>query len=310
MRVRHRQGYVIVRFRLSIALLALLVVAGCGAPSSSTSRTPVAQITPSPTATATILPTPTTPPTPKPSPTRQPSPTPTRAATRVPTATATATPSVACIPERGVQPVASAVIRSGATSEWQVSLTFDSDGGSPGNAARYLDILRAHGIHATWFLTGAFARANPSLVRQIHNEGQEIGNHTLDHPNLISPSRTDSFVCSELTQADRIISGIIGQSTRPYFRPPGGNYSTQTRTLAARLGYRTITWTIDPRDWDSATTAQDIENRVLNSVALKPGAIILMHVNSPHEMEALDTVIIGLEQRGYTIVPLGELLWD
>jgi peptidoglycan/xylan/chitin deacetylase (PgdA/CDA1 family) len=80
------------------------------------------------------------------------------------------------------------------------------------------------------------------------------------------------------------------------------------RSLAANLGYHTVYWSIDPRDWDSTTTAQDIFNRVLNSSALKPGAIILMHVNSPNEQYALDSVIIGLEQPGYSIVPLSQLL--
>ncbi len=189
-----------------------------------------------------------------------------------------------------------------------VVLTFDSDGGSAGNASRYLDILHARQVHATWFLTGYFAQANPSLVRRILSEDQDIGNHTLNHADLISPSRSDNFVCSELTQANSIISGITGQTTRPYFRPPYGDYNTQTRTLAARLGYRTILWNIDPRDWDSSTTVQDILNRVLKSPNLRPGAIILMHVNSPHEAEALDAVITGLEQRGYTIVPLSYFL--
>ncbi len=189
-----------------------------------------------------------------------------------------------------------------------MSLTFDSDGGSAGNAVRYLDILREYEIHTTWFLTGSFARANPSIVQRIHEDGHDIGNHTLDHPDLILPARSDGFVCNQLVQADRVISGITGHTTRPYFRPPYGDNNTQTRTLAARLGYRTITWTIDPRDWSSATTAQDIETRVLDSSSLKPGAIILMHVNSPHEAEALETVILGLEERGYTIVPLRQLL--
>ena len=105
-----------------------------------------------------------------------------------------------------------------------------------------------------------------------------------------------------------IISGITGRTTRPYFRPPYGDYNTQVRTLAARLGYRTITWNIDPRDWDAANTAQDIEKSVLDSSSLAPGAIILMHVNSAHEAEALPIIIAGLRQRGYTIVPLSQLL--
>lgn len=209
-----------------------------------------------------------------------------------------------------MQPVSSAVIFYGNTSGRRVSLTFDSDGGAPGNASAYLDILRAHGLHAAWFVTGDFAQANPGIVQRVVADGHDLGNHTVDHPDLISPPRSDAFICWELTRADQLISAAVGGgiSTRPFFRPPYGDYNDQVRELAAHLGYRTIYWSIDPRDWDSTTTAQDIVNRVLDSPNLKPGAIILMHVNSPHEAQALPTVIAGLEQKGYTIVPLSQLL--
>ena len=213
-----------------------------------------------------------------------------------------------CIPAAGVRPVSPAVIYSIPTSHRWVALTFDSDGGSAGNATSYLDTLSAYHIHATWFLTGYFAQANPNIVRRISYDGNDVGNHTFDHSNLISPARSDSFVCNELVRANTIIAGVTGHTTRPYFRPPYGDFNTQVRTLAARLGYRTFYWTIDPRDWDSTTTVQNIVDRVLNTSSLRPGAIILMHVNSPHEAEALPLVIAGLEQRGYTIVPLSQLM--
>lgn len=289
---------------LSAATMLALGTAGCGAAPSTAGRTPIAQVTPSPT--ATLTPSPTTTPTPEPTATPTPEPTPTPAPTATPAPSPT--PPAVCVPDPTVRAVSSAVVRYGKTSERQVSLTFDSDGGKSGNATQYLGILSAHQIHVTWFLTGDFARANPSLVRRIRDDGHDIGNHTDDHANLIKPPRTDSFICSELTEADREISQISGLTTRPFFRPPYGDYNDQVRTLAARLGYRTVYWSIDPRDWDSATTAQDIVSRVLNSPNLKPGAIILMHVNSAHEAEALDAVIAGLEQRGYAIVPLSQLL--
>lgn len=142
----------------------------------------------------------------------------------------------------------------------------------------------------------------------MFKRGDDIGNHTLDHSNLVSPTRSDSYICNELTAADRIIVNITGRTTRPWFRPYGGIYNTQVRALAAKLGYRTVLWSIDPRDWDSTNTAQDIENSVLGSSSLRPGAIILMHVNSAHEAQALPVIIAGLEQRGYAIVPLSQLL--
>ena len=216
--------------------------------------------------------------------------------------------AAACVPAAGVHPVVPDVIRYGTPGTKEVSLTFDSDGGSVGNANTYLDILGSHGLHATFFLTGQFAQANPSVVQRMVSAGDDIGNHTIDHPDLTNPPRTDTFICNELTGADATISGITGRSTRPYFRPPYGAYNEQVQYLAAGIGYRTILWNIDPRDWDPNTTVQDILNRVLNSPSLGPGAIVLMHVNSLNEPKALDLVITGLEQRGYTIVPLSQLL--
>ena len=285
---------------LAVALLLSSTLLSCGVSQRATKPAPTSTPTRalSPTATATSTPTqrPTATPTPQPT------------VTNAPFNTPTPQPPAACSPPPGVQPVSSSVIYYGTGSTRQVSLTFDSDGGSRGNALAYLNILQAHGIHATWFLTGYFAQANPDIVRKIRSDGHDIGNHTMDHTNLTSPTRSDSYICSELTRADAVISSVSGRTTRPYFRPFGGNFNDQVRHLAAGLGYRTIYWSIDPRDWDQATTTQDIINRVLNAPGLKPGAIILMHVNSPHEAEALDSVITGLEQKGYSIVPLSQLL--
>jgi peptidoglycan/xylan/chitin deacetylase (PgdA/CDA1 family) len=300
------------------ALVALAVLAGCGTGGATLPKptaTAIAQATVRPTATPTTPPTvavPTTTAT-RPAPTATPRPAPT--ATPRPTQTPvppTPTPASACIPAPGVTPVSASVVVYGNSSARQVALTFDAGGEDGVRATQILDTLRAHGLRVTWFLTGDWARAHPALVTRLHAEGHEIGNHTVDHPDLTRDAsgrpRTDEFICGELVQADGIIAAISGHSTRPYFRPPYGAYNDQVRTLAARLGYRTIYWSIDPRDWDPATTQQDILTRVLGSANLKPGAIVLLHAGGPNTPAALDALIAGLQQRGYAIVPLSALV--
>lgn len=76
--------------------------------------------------------------------------------------------------------------------------------------------------------------------------------------------------------------------------------------LAAKLGYKTFLWSIDPRDWDSATSADMIYNTVKTN--LGPGKIILMHGASIHEPEALPRVIDYIRSQGYSIVSLDRLL--
>ena len=47
-----------------------------------------------------------------------------------------------------------------------------------------LDLLRATGSRATFFLLGEVVRAHPTLVRRIVDEGHEIASHGLDHQPL------------------------------------------------------------------------------------------------------------------------------
>src|SRR5215472_10085254 len=49
---------------------------------------------------------------------------------------------------------------------------------------RILDLLRASGARATFFLLGDVVRAHPALVRRIADEGHEVASHGLDHRPL------------------------------------------------------------------------------------------------------------------------------
>jgi Polysaccharide deacetylase len=58
-----------------------------------------------------------------------------------------------------------------------IAMTFD-DGPHPVLTPRLLDMLKARGIKATFFLIGQNAAEYPDIVRRIAAEGHEIGNHT------------------------------------------------------------------------------------------------------------------------------------
>lgn len=150
-----------------------------------------------------------------------------------------------------VPPVAAAEIDIGNASRPLIALTFDA-GGPAVPTARILDILAKRQIHSTFFVTGDWANQNPDLVRRIHNDGHEIGNHTMHHPDL--RSLPDQGVCTELSQAELAISSLTGVTTRPYYRPPYGGRDNRVRALAAQIGYRTVYWTIDTLDWQTTAT--------------------------------------------------------
>ena len=65
----------------------------------------------------------------------------------------------------------------------KLALTFD-DGPDPEWTPQILDILKAKGVTASFFIIGANAESHPELVQRIVAEGHDVGNHTFTHPNL------------------------------------------------------------------------------------------------------------------------------
>lgn len=206
----------------------------------------------------------------------------------------------------GILPVPARVISQGASGRKEVALTIDA-GGAAGRPALLLDALKAEGVPSTWFITAEWAQAYPNVVARVKADGYVIGNHTVDHPDLKTPARSDNFICYQIGLANQILADRAGISgTRPYFRPPYGSYSRQIGDRVAGLGYYTVLWSLNTHDDVDSTTADQIYNTV--KAELAPGKIILMHAGSAHEPEALLRVIQYIKSQGYQIVTLDRLI--
>jgi len=199
----------------------------------------------------------------------------------------------------------------GAGGEHQVALTFD-DGPDPKWTPRVLDILKANGVSATFFLVGANAEKYPDLVRRIVAEGHEIGNHTYYHPNLAAC--WPEHIRLELNATQLLLETITGRSTT-LFRPPY-NADTSPSSLADLaplriandLNYLVVLENIDPQDW-SRPGADVILQRIKQQ--RRDGSIILLHDaggDRSQTVAALPRIIDWLETRGDTIVPLSTLI--
>ncbi len=208
-------------------------------------------------------------------------------------------------------PVYPTLYHKGAGGGNRFALTFD-DGPDPTWTPRILDILKAHHVHATFFLIGENAEANPGLVRRILAEGHEIGSHSYTHPNLglASPEQ----VKLELNATQRLLESITGRSTT-LFRPPYDADSQPSDVaqvapleIADRMGYQTVLESIDPEDWDRPGE-KEIVKRV--KAQLDGGTNILLHDaggERSQTVKALPKILDYVTARGGAIVPLHELL--
>jgi peptidoglycan/xylan/chitin deacetylase (PgdA/CDA1 family) len=196
------------------------------------------------------------------------------------------------------------------TSSKVVALTFDGGAGNEG-AAKVAATLRAQGVPASFFVTGKFAAANPSLVADLATIGP-VGNHSWDHPHFTT--LTDSAVQAEVAKARAQISAVTGKDPVPFFRFPFGESDARTRALVAAAGYREIGWTVDSLGWEGTSGGQSVDKVIARVVAAaRPGEIVLMHLgahptdHSTLDADALGQVIAKLRAAGYSFVTLDSL---
>ncbi len=184
-----------------------------------------------------------------------------------------------------------------------IALTFD-DGPYPVTTPLLLDALHDLGIHATFFLIGRDAQQFPELTRRIAAFGNEIGNHTLTHPDLdrLAPAR----VRAEILDGARALRAYSDDpAITSMMRPPHGRYTLATVETAQRAGYDVMLWNDDPGDWRTVTP-QDLIEHILTH-ATRP-EVVLLHSGKLATIEMLPTVVDRFRRAGYSFVTAGELL--
>lgn len=188
------------------------------------------------------------------------------------------------------------------TREPLIALTFDVSWGER-ELPLVVAVLRASHAPATFFLSGPWAKSHPVAVESLIADGFEIASHGQAHVNL--GGLGDAAITANISAADEILRGYTQKPLR-FFRPPNGDFSPRSVAVARGLGYETVLWSVDSRDWMNPGV-QAITSRVLRDVF--PGAIVLLHASDTCKQTdlALPAILAGLRDRGYQLVTLGQL---
>lgn len=187
----------------------------------------------------------------------------------------------------------------GDTTEKVVYLTID-EGYENGYTPKILDTLKENDVKALFFVTGPYIKKNSELVERMINEGHEVGNHTINHPSL--PDVDNAKLEKELLGLDEEFYSKFEKRFR-YMRPPMGEYSERVLEASSQLGYKTVFWSFAYRDFDvnDQKGADYAYKKVMDN--LHNGAVLLLHAVSKDNAEALDRIIKGITEAGYTIKP-------
>lgn len=160
---------------------------------------------------------------------------------------------------KGLAPV---IIRL-ATKEPVVFLGMD-DGAN--KQAFELQMMKDNGIKASLFLANRFIKDNSSFFKDFVTAGSLVEDHTIDHKLLSNLNYADQKqeICGE---ADLQFQQF---GRRPnIFRPPGGNYNTDTQRAAAACGMKAVVL------WIAKANGGSMQYQIGHT--LKPGDIVLMH---------------------------------
>ena len=191
-----------------------------------------------------------------------------------------------------------------------IALTFD-DGPNEPATSQILDILRAHGAPATFFVVGENVDYYPGVVQRMAAEGHGIGNHSYRHSRFDQISLAE--IDNDIALGAEAIKKTVGRAPT-WFRPPYGiNGSTNTDSFCRARGLAIAGWSLDANDWNPHPV-EDMVQQLADQVC--PGDIILLHDgwDRNHGAHRAATVAVVarivplLMAQGYRFVSIPELL--
>ena len=188
-------------------------------------------------------------------------------------------------------------------SDKAVALSFDAAWGNE-DTQLLIDILNEHDVHTTFFVVGDWVDKYPESVKALSEAGNEVMSHSSHHDHFSKLSREQ--IQADLKACNEKIASVTGNAPT-LFRCPYGEFDDHVINAVREMGMEPIQWSVDSLDW-KGLSAQEITRRVVDNV--RPGSIVLFHNAAEHTPEALPGILDSLQEDGYTIVPVSQLLLE
>lgn len=187
-------------------------------------------------------------------------------------------------------------------SDKKVAITFDCAWGAD-DIPSIIDTLETNDVKATFFTVGTWVDKFPDAVKSLSQANMEIGNHTNSHAHVSKMSYGENL--EDMTKCNDKIEALIGKKVK-FYRGAYGEYNNTIISVAKELNMYVIQWDVDTLDYEGKT-ADEMCQRIRKKI--RNGSIILMHNDTKHTAEGLQQIIDTIQEEGYEIVSLDELIY-
>jgi peptidoglycan/xylan/chitin deacetylase (PgdA/CDA1 family) len=239
---------------------------------------------------------------------------------------------------------ASTLARAAAPDDAAHTVYLTVDTGHMGVAGLIEQVLRRHGVQATFFLANERTQAVGERQagstldaqwapwwRALAEQGHDFGSHTWDHISWMGDAPDGRFrfrpsagpqagqrltlsaaqYAEELVRPAQRFQEMTGRPMRALFRAPGGKTSPALLAAAQAHGWHHVPWTPAGFLGDELPSERYPNDRLLAQALahIRGGDILLMHLGiwsrkDPWAPSVLDPLITGLQARGLRFATL------
>lgn len=196
----------------------------------------------------------------------------------------------------------------------QVAVSFD-DMPKPDFTEVTLRRLKEAEVTATFFVVGRLVRRYPGLVKALVDHGHELGNHTYNHPSLVT--LTPEQVADELDMTQEAVDQALGyhyplRMVRPpyglpYYGPSRPKATERVSRIIANKKGCVALWTLPTRDTVPGCTPERIVTGLKRRFNLGTGGVMTLHPTSCAK-RALRPMFRTIRHKGIKVTSVRALL--
>lgn len=198
----------------------------------------------------------------------------------------------------------SSEIEKGPSKSYGKVIYLTIDDGPSQYTDEIIKILNKNNVKATFFMINSNMQAYPQQVKNIVENGNTAGFHSVSH-DIHKLYSSSTAAKKEFDTNQESFKKITGETSNIIRLPFGSKPYTPRNSYNALMdaGYKLWDWTLDTEDWRS--TSSQIMNSVKKHTDDTDNAVLLMHERK-QTVVVLDQMIKHFKKEGFEILPIRE----